>query len=299
MSQHGCAQAVCVVGSINVDTTYRVSWPPAVGETVLASDRMVAPGGKGANQAAAVARLGGSVSLVGCTGEDPDAAIATESLLRWGVDLSQVRTIADVPTGTAVIVVSDDGENLIVVHPGANRCLDPGLVATHLRSRAHAVVLAQLEINLDAVLSAAQHSGPATFILNPAPMPADPSLLSDILECTDVLVPNRVELGRLAGQQTPADRAALDRCVARLGFVGPVLVTLGSAGVAVYERGSLDRAKIIPGVPVEAIDTSGAGDAFCGALGHYLARDDDLIWAAREANQVAAYSTTRRGAQLS
>lgn len=289
---------VCVVGSINVDTTYRVSRLPVYGETVLAGHRTLAPGGKGANQAAAAASVGGSVSLFGCTGSDAEAKIALQSLVKLGVDVSQVQAIPDAPTGTAIVVVGDDGENVIVVHPGANQRLSPILVARHLSSGAYSVVLAQLEINLDAVLSAAQNSGPATFILNPAPMPPDPDVLREILQHTDVLVPNRLELGRLARRDTPADPSSLDRCVAELDFDGPVLVTLGKAGVAVYERGSGQRSTIIEPVPVHTVDTTGAGDAFCGAFGRFLSLNGDVLAAARRANETAAFSTTVRGAQL-
>lgn len=298
MIQDEAGRRVCVVGSINVDTTYRVSRLPAHGETVLALARALGPGGKGANQAAAAARVGGQVSLFGCTGEDAEAAIAMESLVKLGVDVSQVRVVANAPTGTAMLVVSDDGENVIVVHPGANQCLDPQLVGRHVSSVAYAVVLAQLEINLDAVLSAARGSGSATFILNPAPMPSDPAVLSDILKHTDVLVPNRLELGRLVREDTPVDKRSLDHCVAALDFDGPVLVTLGPAGVAVYERGPGHRSTIIEGISVDAVDTTGAGDAFCGALGHFLAIHGDVMAAARRANETAALSTTVRGAQL-
>jgi ribokinase len=289
---------VCVVGSINVDTTYRVSRLPVYGETVLAGQRTLAPGGKGANQAAAAASVGGRVSLFGCTGSDAEARIALQSLTKLGVDVSEVRAIPDAPTGTAIVMVADDGENVIVVYPGANQRLSPGLVARHLSSGAYAVVIAQLEINLDAVLSAAKSSGTATFILNPAPMPSDPAVLSEILKHTDVLVPNRLELGRLARRDTPVDTSSLDRCVAELAFDGPVLVTLGRAGVAVYERGSGQRSTIIEPVLVNTIDTTGAGDAFCGAFGHFLSLDGDVIAAARRANETAAFSTTVRGAQL-
>ena len=298
MKQEGAARGVCVVGSINVDTTYRVSRLPAYGETVLAMTRTLAPGGKGANQAAAAASFGGRVSLFGCIGIDAEASIAMESLVNRGVDVSQVRAVPDAPTGTAVVVVSDDGENVIVVHSGANQRLDPGLVAGYVSSTAHAVILTQLEINLDAVLSAARNKGSAIFILNPAPMPSDIAVLSNILQHSDILVPNRLELGRLAGRETPVDRSSLDQCVAALNFAGPVLVTLGSEGVAVYERGSGHRSTMIAGLPVEAVDTSGAGDAFCGALGHFLAIDGDVMGAARRANEIAAISTTVPGAQL-
>ena len=289
---------VCVVGSVNIDTTYRVPQIPAPGETLLAINRTVSPGGKGANQAVAAASMGSQVALLGCIGHDAEADLALASLTRHRVDVSQLTTVADAPTGTAVVLVDDRGENVIVVDPGANQRIDPVLVAAHLLSTAYDVVLSQLEINLDAVISAAQNSGPATFILNPAPMPADAAALRDLLGYTDVLVPNRPELARLAGQPLPTDRAGLDRCVARLEFDGVVLVTLGSAGVAVYDRGPSHRPTYIEAVRVESVDTTGAGDTFCGVLGHFIAQHVDVTHAARQANEMAALSTTVRGAQV-
>jgi len=150
---------VCIVGSINVDTTYRVSRIPALGETLLATNKTVAPGGKGANQAVAAASMGSQVALLGCVGHDVEADLATASLTRHRVDVSQLRTVGDAPTGTAVLLVDDRGENVIVVDPGANQRVDPDLVAAHLSSTSYDVVLSQLEINLQAVISAARNSG--------------------------------------------------------------------------------------------------------------------------------------------
>ena len=172
MTGSGPGGGVCVVGSINVDTTYRVPRIPAPGETVLAQSRSRSPGGKGANQAAAAASLGGAVTIVGCTGDDADGRWAIDSLIHRGVDVAWVRTTHDARTGTAAVAVSPDGENAIVVDPGANQLLDPGLVKDVVSAGAHGVVLVQLEVNLDAVLSAAMSSGPATLVLNPAPMTA-------------------------------------------------------------------------------------------------------------------------------
>lgn len=292
------ARGVCVVGSINIDTTYRVPHIPLPGETLLAQGRTGSQGGKGANQAAAAARLGSQVTFIGCTGEDADGVRATASLRRLGVDVTQVRALPGASTGTALVLVSADGENVVVVDAGANQRMDPVVVAEGVSSGAHRVVLAQLEINLDAVVSAATSSGPATFVLNPAPMTARPELLIPVLECTDILVPNRLELARLAGCEAPTDQAALDSCVARLDFAGAVLVTLGSAGVAVYPAGRPRPVTLIDPVHVATVDTTGAGDAFCGALGHFLAESDDLAAAARRANEVAALSTTVRGARI-
>jgi ribokinase len=289
---------VCVLGSVNVDTTYRVPQIPALGETVLAVQRTVAPGGKGANQAVAAATMGSRVAFIGCTGSDPEAELAIASLVRHGVDVSQLRAVTDAPTGTAVLVVDERGENVIVVDAGANQRLDPALVSAHLSSTSYDVVLAQLEINLNAVVSAAMSRGSAAFILNPAPMNADHGTFRDLLAHTDVLVPNRPELARLAGRPLPADQDELDRCVAQLEFGGVVVVTLGSAGVAVYERGPARRPTLIDAVRVESVDTTGAGDTFCGVLGHFMAQHGDVTRAARQANEMAALSTTVYGAQV-
>ncbi len=292
------SSSVCVVGSVNIDTTYLVPQIPALGETVLAINKTVGPGGKGANQAVVAASMGSQVTLLGCVGDDVEAALATASLIRRGVDVSQLMRIGDASTGTAVLLVDDRGENVIAVDPGANRRVDPEVVAAHLASRSYDVVLAQLEISLPAVVSAARNSGRATFILNPAPMTTDEATVRDLLEHTDVLVPNRPELGRLAGQPLPITREELDRCVARLDFDGVVLVTLGSAGVAVYDRGPTRRPTYIEAVRVESVDTTGAGDTFCGVLGHFIAQHGDIAQAARQANEMAALSTTVRGAQV-
>ena len=271
---------------------------PALGETLLAINKTVAPGGKGANQAVAAASMGSQVALLGCVGHDLEADLATVSLTRRRVDVSQLRTVGDARTGTAVVLVDDRGENVIVVDPGANQRVDPDLVAAHLSSTSYDVVLSQLEINLHAVISAARNSGSATFILNPAPVTADAVALRDLLEYTDVLVPNRPELARLAGRPLPTDRHELDGCVARLEFDGVVLVTLGSAGVAIYDHGPSHRPTYIEGVSVESVDTTGAGDVFCGVLGHFIAQHGDVTQAARQANEIAALSTTVHGAQV-
>jgi len=295
---NGDSTKVCVVGSVNVDTTYRVPALPAPGETTLATHTFVTPGGKGANQAMAATVVGSDTVFFGCVGEDRAGQLARDSLVAARVDVSQLTSVPDAPTGTAVLLVDDEGENVIVVDPGANRRIDPTRVAAHLSATRYDVVLVQLEINLSAVAGAARSRGAATLILNPAPMTASPDALREVLECTDVLVPNRPELARLAGAPVPRDADELDRCVGRLEFPGAVVVTLGSAGVAVYERRRRARPALVDPVAVDAVDTTGAGDVFCGALAHFLARDGDVLAAARRANELAALSTTMPGARL-
>jgi ribokinase len=289
---------ICVVGSINVDTTYRLSSLPAPGETALAAHSFVAPGGKGANQATAAAVSGSETVFVGCVGEDEYGRMARHSLAAAGVDVSHLVSVPDAPTGTAVLLVDDEGENVIVVDPGANHRIDPAALAAHLPAAQYDVILVQLEVNLDAVVAAAGAKGTGALIVNPAPMPASRDLLDHVLAHADVLVPNRPELARLAGTPVPRDAFELDQCVARLDAAGAVVVTLGSAGAAVYAQGSRGPGVLVDPVLVDSVDTTGAGDAFCGAFAHFFARDGDVLAAARRANELAALSTTVRGARI-
>ncbi len=292
-------RCVCVVGSVNVDTTYRVTALPDSGETVLASGKMIAPGGKGANQAVAAAMMGSAVTFLGCTGEDAEGDLAVGLLAGRGVDVSQMRSVAGAATGSAVLIVDDHGENVIIVDPGANQRIDAAAIRRHLSNTPYQVILAQLEINLDAV-AAAFESVPAstTVVLNPAPIGMVTTSLRSLLQHTDVLVPNRVELGQLAGRPTPVNVDAMDACVAALGYAGTVVVTLGRDGVALYPRADRPDRFLVDPVQVTPVDTTGAGDVFCGALAHGLAAGQDLGGAVRRANEVAALSTTFVGAQL-
>jgi ribokinase len=289
---------ICVVGSINIDTTYLVPAIPRPGETVLAAGKLVAPGGKGANQAAAAGAMGSRVAFVGRVGDDREAALATGSLTQHGVDVSQLLRITGSATGTAVILVDQGGENVIAVDPGANRMLTAEAVAAHLAATAYDVILAQLEIDPATVLAAARNRHGATFVLNPAPILEDHAMTREILRHVDVLVPNESELGRLVGRPTPATRVELDGAVEALGFDGIVVVTLGAEGAVVYDGGAAGRRRTaIEPVRVETVDTSGAGDVFCGVLAHGLAAGDGVVEAARRANVVASRSTTVVGAR--
>jgi ribokinase len=296
----GPSGRVCVVGSINIDTIYQVPSIPRPGETVLATGKAVLPGGKGANQAVAAASMGSEVTFVGCVGDDPEAVLAIASLVEHGIDVLHIGRLEGTATGTAAILVDQGGENIIAVDPGANRRLTPEAVTAHLDSVVYGVVLAQLEIDLQAVMAAAVSSREAVFILNPAPISDDVATMRELLRHTDVLVPNRQELARLAGTSIPTTREELDRCAAGLAFDGTLIVTLGSSGVVVYEGHASDRRSTrLEPIPVETIDTTGAGDAFCGVLAHVLAEGGDVVEAARRANEMAAISTTIVGARVS
>jgi ribokinase len=280
--------SIVVVGSCNVDFVVPVEALPGPGETVLGRDHLRAPGGKGANQAVAAARLGSPVTFVGCVGDDELARTIRGALSESGVDLTWLHEVPDTPSGIALITVADGGENTIAVSPGANARLGPSHLDTGLLSSSD-VLLAQLEVPLDAVTAAVEAAG-GTVLLNPAP--ARP-LPAELLARVDVLIPNRSELGVLAGAPEPT---TIDEAAAMAkSLTGPsaVVVTLGADGALVVA----DDVEHVPAVPVDAVDATGAGDAFCGALADALARGSSLLEATRWAVRVAGISTTQRGAQ--
>jgi ribokinase len=284
---------IAVVGSCNVDFIVPVAALPGPGETVLGRDHLRLPGGKGANQSVAAAKLGSPVAFVGCVGDDALAPTILSALDEAGVDTGWLRRVPDAPSGIALITVADGGENTIAVSPGANARLGPGDIeaASGLLADA-AVTLVQLEITLDAV-AAAVSTARGLVVLNPAPAR---SLPTELLSEVDVLVPNRSELGVLAGAPEPAsveEAVGLARSLA-----GPkaVVVTLGAGGALVVQDGAATH---VPASTVDAVDTTGAGDAFCGALADGLARGESLVAATEWAVRVAGVSTTRWGAQSS
>jgi ribokinase len=273
---------IALVGSINLDIVVGVDRHPARGETVLGDDRQELPGGKGANQAVAAARLGAQVAFVGRVGDDDAGRRLRDGLAAEGVDVTHVRVDADAPTGVALIAVDRAGENTIVVSSGANARVSAADVeaARHVLANA-AVTLVQHEVPEDAVAAAIAAAG-GTVVLNPAP--ARP-----IVAQVDVLVPNRGELEALAGRA--GDPVGLAR---GLEAARAVVVTLGSEGAVVVEGAHVEH---IPAPRVDAVDTTGAGDAFCGALAQALDAGADLVEAARWAVRAAAASVTKPGAQ--
>ncbi|HEV6953085.1 MAG TPA: ribokinase [Promicromonospora sp.] len=281
---------VVVVGSANVDLVVDVPRHPAGGETILGGDLRRTPGGKGANQAVAAARAGGAdTSFVGALGRDESADLLLASLQGAGVRTDTVDRV-DAPTGTALITVSPDGENAIVVAPGANSRVRVG-AAQARRVAAADVVLAQLEIPLGTVTAAAvERRQGALFVLNAAPSRELPDAL---WREVDVLVVNEHEAADLAGAAgTPEDLAA-----ALLARVPAVVVTLGAEGSLVVRRDT-DPVRV-PAARVDAVDTTGAGDTYCGVLAAALARLGlaGLADAARLAGAAAALAVTRPGAQ--
>ncbi|AEG44468.1 ribokinase [Isoptericola variabilis] len=279
---------VAVVGSANLDLVVRVPHHPAAGETVLGGDLRRTPGGKGANQACAAARAGGAETIfVGALGHDDAADVLLASLERAGVNTAHVLRVA-APTGVALITVTPAGENTIVVAPGANKALDLGPDQVD-RIRSANVVLAQLEVPLHAITAAARaRTRPARFVLNAAPARDIPAVLwSEI----DVLVVNEHEAAQLAGSTADPDVLA----ATLLERVPAVVVTLGPRGSLVACRDA--PIAHVPARPVEPVDTTGAGDTYCGVLAAGLARGMDLVEAAHQASDAAAEAVTRPGAQ--
>jgi ribokinase len=310
------AHKVVVVGSANADLVLDIDHRPAAGETVLGSDVVTTPGGKGANQAVAAGRLGFDVAFLGCIGADPQGELLRASLTGAGVDLQGLRVV-DAPTGNAIILVTPDGENSIIVSPAANRYLTPALVDELKPVWAGAAVLvAQLEIPLETIISMLPeaHRSGTRVVLNAAPAAALPD---EVLSVADPLVVNESEATFLlarAGTATPhgtwVDPGEVAMALLSLG-PRSVVLTLGAAGAVLVERvrDTLGRDGVravssqdavhIPGHAVTVVDTTGAGDAFVGALAAHLSEGVDLQEAVRRANDVAAIAVTRRGAQES
>ncbi|CAN5741906.1 ribokinase [soil metagenome] len=285
----GSVGRVVVVGSANVDRTLMVDRFPEPGETIMGAPVVVGQGGKGANQAVAASRMGARVAFVGAVGQDDDGQAVVDALAAEGVDVEAVTRVNE-PTGAAFICVDAQAENMIVVSPGANATLSAATIKRHRQIVATAaVVLVQLEVPLD-VVRAALEAGDGLSILNPAPASRLPS---GILELADVLVPNRGELGALAGVDTPVTTQDVVR-TARTLPVDRVVVTLGSDGAVAVQGPDVE---VVPAIDVDPVDTTGAGDAFCGALAAGLSRGDELDTAVRAAVTAAGLSTTGAGAR--
>lgn len=286
---------VVVVGSLNADLSFVVETFPAAGETVFGSDLLRGGGGKGANQAVAAARLGRRVAMVGCVGDDDNGRMLVNGLHIEGIDCGHVRELADQPTGMAVIEVDTQGENRIVVISGANDVVcsvDLNDAARQIQDAA--VILAQLEVPVETVnaMSAMKRSG--VLVVNPAPASAELDLTN-----VDVVVPNRGELAALvqgAESQSIDEIAAQAKQLATAGCA--VVVTLGSDGAMVVESADSPVEHIQP-MKVDVVDTTAAGDAFCGGLVDALCSGASYRQAAHWANSVGALATTRRGAQAS
>jgi ribokinase len=295
VTSHARSARIVVVGSSNTDMVVRVSSLPRPGETVIGGEFFTARGGKGANQAVAAARAGGSVALIACLGDDALGDETLAALAEEGIGIDDVRRMPDARSGVALILVDEHGENSIAVAPGANALLAPEQVAScaELLSSGD-VLLTQLETPIESVLAAARiaRDRGARVILNPAPARELPD---ELLALLSVLTPNEAEAARISAVPAGDEHALEDAATALLRRgVGAVVITLGAGGAY---AATTDRRETIPGHRVEARDTTGAGDVFNGALAVALADRMPLADAVRFANAAAAISVTRDGAQ--
>ncbi len=298
---------IVVIGSINMDLVLRVPRMPAAGETLIGSAFQTIPGGKGANQAVACARLGSEksgagsapkVALIGCLGDDGFGQILRAALVSEGIDVSHVSTMAGVASGIASILVDANGQNSIVIAGGANDLLAPKHIdaARELIAQASIVVL-QLETPLATVQHAIDlaHALGKTVVLNPAPAAHLPAPL---LAKVDYLIPNEIEAAMLA--DTGVDGATDNVAATAISLLAQgcrnVIITLGANGVhAALEQGSHTFAAH----PVTAVDSTAAGDTFIGGFVAALASGAAVIDAIALGQRAAAWSVTRHGAQTS
>ncbi|MFJ5760533.1 ribokinase [Neobacillus sp. NPDC093182] len=277
---------ITVIGSINMDLVTSTTQIPKVGETVLGNSFHTIPGGKGANQAVAAARLGADVTMIGAVGNDSFGETLVEHLTNQGINTENIMIVKDTSTGIASIIVSE-ADNSIIVVPGANNHVSPEVIEKQEDKIIHSdIILLQLEIPLESVIKAvelAKKHGVRT-ILNPAPIQKLPK---ELLEMVDYLTPNEHEQ-TLLFDSIDGSQQELEK------FKKKCIVTKGSKGVMIYKNGEKME---IPSIQVEAVDTTGAGDSFNGAVATALCDGLDIEEACRFANVVGAISVTKLGAQ--
>jgi ribokinase len=283
---------IVVVGSLNMDLVVRTPRLPSVGETIIGSDFHTFPGGKGANQAVAAARLGGQVKMVGRVGSDSFGETLLETISHDNVDAAHILRDPEEATGVAFITVDSDGQNTIVVASGANAKLSPQDIDSAGEAfQDAAVLLLQLESPINAVNHAIDLARlhDAKVVLNPAPA----QLLDvEFLSRVDYLVPNKTELALMTGMESISDAV---KALEALGLKR-VIVTLGDEGVLVVEEG---QAVHLPAHRVQVVDTTAAGDAFVGAFAVALTEGHPTLTAASWGNAAGALAVTRAGAQPS
>jgi ribokinase len=288
---------ICVVGSSNIDLVVKSQRLPLPGETILGGRFLMVPGGKGANQAVAAAKLGADVFFVAKLGDDIFGTQSFENFKKEGVNTKYVSRTNKALSGVASIVVDNAGNNSIVVAPGANQQLSPQDVKKAARAIASCgAVVAQLEIPIETVEFAAGLAKKfgIPFILDPAPAR---KLNPKLLEMTDVIKPNETEAGILTGIEVKDEKTA--RKAAQNLFergVKTVILTLGAKGALLFNK---DINEFFPAKKVKAVDSTAAGDAFVGGLAFCIAAGQSLLEAVMFANDVAALSVTKMGAQTS
>lgn len=295
MQVHQDHRGICVIGSLNVDQSITLPRFHQPGETITGTDMHTYAGGKGGNQAVAAARLGADVRFIGMLGDDANGSLYRRVLRKEHVDCSGIRILKGIPTGLALIEVDAQGENPIVVVPGANAMLEAGYVCAMLQHMPeNALYMMQLEVPLETVKRAARciRETGGTLLLDPAPAI---ELEDGLLKLVDILTPNEHELKVLTGMDTggidQAEQAA--RSLLARG-VGAVVAKLGNKGSLYVDAHTSLRA---PGYAVQAVDTTAAGDTFNAGLAVALSRGLDMAQALQVANAAGALAVTYAGAQ--
>jgi ribokinase len=289
---------IVVVGSSNMDLVVKAPRIPAVGETILGGDFIMTPGGKGANQAVAAAKLGAEVYFIAKLGDDVFAEQSLSNFKKEAVNTKYVTQIKEAPSGVALITVDGAGNNVIVVAPGANQKLSvEDVKEAESDISASGALVAQLEIPLETVEFAAQlaNDSGVPFILDPAPAQ---KLSPALLKMVDILTPNETEAQILTGIEVTSNKDSARMASENLLECGvkAVILTMGAKGFVLATN---DRTEFVPAVKADAVDATAAGDAFTGALAFGLAQGRGLFEAASFANYVAALSVTKMGAQSS
>jgi ribokinase len=289
---------IAVIGSLNMDLVVRVPRIPKPGETIIGADDLhMIPGGKGANQAYASAMLGAEVSMVGRVGDDMFGEQLITSLKKAGVDTHNITRDSDAPTGIAMIVVEEGGQNSIVVSSGANWRISPmDVLRAETVIRSANLILLQLEIPLPAVIKAAQFAKDhgVKVVLNPAPAQQLPA---ELLSLTDILIPNETEAAMLSGCDVGTDDG-IRQAAARLcqSGVKTIIMTRGSRGASMITENEIVH---FPAFSVEPVDTTAAGDAFVGSFAVALVEGRSITEAVRYGNAAGALSSTKSGSQPS
>lgn len=293
------SRKIVVIGSSNTDMVIRCQRMPRPGETVLGGEFMMNQGGKGANQAVAAAKLGGDVTFVAKIGNDIFGNQTIDSLRHAGVDTSKITASPQLPSGVALINVDAKGENSISVASGANADLSPADIDNAAGTIAGAaVVLMQLETPIETIIHAAETAkrNGVTVVLNPAPAPSSP-LPDELLRNIDIIIPNKTEAEIITGVtlDAPGSELLALKSLESKG-IGTVIFTLGSRGAVLCHQGECEE---VPAVKVKAVDTTAAGDTFCGAFCVALTEGKTIREAIAFGNRAAAISVTRPGAQQS